>query len=127
MLCLLKTKRSQVDDIIAPSLYPAITLTSRIYDHEKGLVRHILSYVGTNQGAPLSQHELDVIHAIERTSGPLQHVISSQQQTNEALQLTIAELQQVISSQQQTIAQLSAALTSFSSSDVPSSKRARGE
>jgi hypothetical protein len=49
MLCLLHTKALQINDIIAPSPFPSITLTSRIYDHEKALVRHILSYVGTDQ------------------------------------------------------------------------------
>jgi hypothetical protein len=102
MLCLLHTKSLQVDDIIAPSLYPAITLTSRIYDHEKGIVRHILSYVGPDQE---SAHNEAALH-----------------QT--ALQ-ALTSHQQTIASQQQKIAELTAALASTSGG--PSSKRARSE
>jgi hypothetical protein len=131
MLCLLKTKRSQIDDIIAPSIYPAITLTSRLYDHEQALVRHILSYVGPNQGAPLSQHELDVVHAIERTSAPLHQTISSQQQVIASLKQTNESQQHSIASLLQTNAQLSAAIAALTTalpdgSDAPpASKRAK--
>jgi hypothetical protein len=46
LLCLLETKKVQIEDNIAPSDHAAITLTSRLHDHEPGLVRHILSYIG---------------------------------------------------------------------------------
>jgi hypothetical protein len=49
LLCLLATKEEQIEDMVAPSSFPSITLTSRLYDHEQGLVRLILSYVGLNQ------------------------------------------------------------------------------
>jgi hypothetical protein len=48
MLCLKATKKTQIGNDVVPSLYPAITLASRVADHEMGVVRLILSYVGTN-------------------------------------------------------------------------------
>jgi ankyrin repeat protein len=49
LLCLEATKKAQIGGSIAPSDFAGITLTSQIYDHEKGLVRLILSFVGTKQ------------------------------------------------------------------------------
>jgi hypothetical protein len=98
MLCLLSTKAAQVDDIIVPSGYAGITLMSRIYDHEKGLVRHILSFVGTNQDAAPNESEL------------LQRAL-----------LRIAALEQTIAAQQRTIISLQQAVLRQAGSSAPAS------
>jgi hypothetical protein len=51
MLCILTTKKMQYEGIIAPSDYAHITMLSRLYDHEIGLVRLVLSYVGAHAKA----------------------------------------------------------------------------
>jgi ankyrin repeat protein len=51
MLCLKATKKTQIGYDVAHSDHRAITLTSRVADHEMGVVRLILSFVGPNQDA----------------------------------------------------------------------------
>ncbi len=124
MFCLVQTKKIQNGGDVAPSDYAGITLTSRIYDHEKDVVRHILPYVGANQGAAYDQQVLHhkALLAISsqqqsnaelvQTIAELRQTNASQQQTISSQQLTNASQQQINASQQQTIAELTAALSS---------------
>jgi hypothetical protein len=119
MFCLVQTKKIQNGGD-----YAGITLTSRIYDHEKGVVRHILSYVGANQGAAYDQQVLyhKALLAISsqqqsnaelvQTIAELRQTNASQQQTISSQQLTNASQQQINASQQQTIAELRQTITS---------------
>jgi hypothetical protein len=50
LLCLLEMKKTRREgSAVEPCASPGITLVSRLYDHEQGIMRLVLSFVGPNQ------------------------------------------------------------------------------
>ena len=79
-----------------------VSLLSRLYDHERGIVREIMSYIGSN-AAPLEDEswKMNELLKLTRQNAEMQQTIATQA-------TMIASLTQTINSQQQTIAYLAA-------------------
>ena len=91
--------------VVSPSATIVLSLLSRIYDRERGLVRHILEYIGPNSAPPEDEGwQMDELTKLTRANAAKDEALAAQQQTIASLMASNAALVANNTSQQQTIA-----------------------
>ena len=98
--------------LVSPNTTIVISLLSRLYDHERGIVRYIMEFVGRNASPPEWLWQLHELVKMQR-----QLVVKDE--TNATLAQTNVTQADPIRSLTQTIAHLTASATAASSNKRP--------
>ena len=91
--------RADPSIIVSPSATIVLSLLSRIYDRERGLVRHIMEYIGPNAASPEDEGwQMDELRKLTRQNAEAQQTIAAQQQTIATQATAKASLTQTVAS-----------------------------